>query len=145
MKFIVHFCFTIVFFGCISVNTGSDPVQLAQKRTYILVQLDSFSSLDKKLFFTPIQAYTSILFRPIEIVENTEIKDVKESDFYVKMLLNGFNEGILENTSVQLKNKNRKELYLLEVNILESDKNKLVIQNIIKPNTVNISSLVILE
>ncbi|MBI9036481.1 MAG: hypothetical protein JEZ03_18645 [Bacteroidales bacterium] len=142
MKTIFYFFTVMILVGCASVNTGADPKKYKPKKTFILAQIDSISSNDNEVFFTPIQSYTTQLFKAIEL-DGSEVKG--KSKFYVNLVSNNFGEGVVETTSAQLKKLKRNRLYLLEVNIIKSRHDKLVIKDVLKSNNVKLSTMFKLE
>jgi hypothetical protein len=142
MKIIEYFIIVILLSGCVSVNIGVEQVSSKQKGTFILAQIDSISPNGTKIFFTPIQPYTTLAFKALEIDGNEALN---KSDFYNSLVLNNFREGAIEITPAQLKKVKRYELYLLVIDILKSNREKLVIEGIIRPNVIKFSTLVKLK
>lgn len=136
----------LLFFGtnCTSLKkTEAKLFSFKEIKTFVLVQVDSISLKNKQIFFTPIQSYSSQFFKPIEIDSN--ITKQSESIFYKNLLSNSFREGVLEITLNKIIKIKHRELYLLSINILESHQEKLVIDDYIKPNTIDISKLTSLK
>lgn len=130
--------------GCTTmVFTGADPVQGIPKRTFILAQIDSTSGRDAKVYFTPIKSYTTLEFKV-----DTEHEDTNKDGggkFYRNLTSNAFKMGVIESPRRQIKNIKNGKIYLLSLDLFKSKQDKLIIESILKPEKVQLSSLIELK
>jgi hypothetical protein len=149
-----------LFFGCANVkNAIVDTNYFHKSQTYILAQIEGVVITEGKgleIFFTPIQFCGINGIKPIRI----DGEPIEPSKFYVKLVENKFTKGVMERaleshpkTYIEsnegfLKTKSIKksqikigDIYLLLIDSLKSNDNKLVIESLLKPNKVLFSDI----